>query len=348
MAEPDDFVTAMEKFRAALLARERRAAVRLVNAYGAIYEKLQADIEALADEIAALSPQQAGAAKLGKLRAWKALRAGLVDEMSKFEIIFENHLAETAPESVRAGIAEARLMAAATLPGASELDAKIMATWRKLPAQVVENLLGFLDEGAPLKKSLAELGPALAEQVEEKLVTGLALGWNPRKTARFIRAELGQGLTWALRTARTVNLYAYREANRASYIANNHIVKGWRWRAKLEGSCLSCIAMDGTAHDLDERLNDHHNGQCWMEPITATYKELGFDVAEPPRPERQTGQEWFEGLGEGRQRQIMGQARFEAWREGKFKFNDLSGARNDPVWGEMRVAQSLKQLAASQ
>lgn len=343
MPQPTVF-DAMEKFRAALLRRERKAAKRLVDAYGDVYKRLQPDIRALQAEIEALDGGTP--AKLGKLRRWKALRADIVDEMNRYGAVLDNHLVETTRESVRAATAEARATVEAALPGVPQIDAQIMASWNKLPAAAVENLLGFLADDSPLRQSLrTQMGEALAEQVEKKLVAGLAMGSNPRKIAKIIRNELGQGLTWSLRTARTANLYAYREASRASYAANSKIVSGWTWRATLdELTCMSCVVQDGTVHGLDERLNDHYNGRCWMEPKVKSYKELGFSVAEPQRPTRQAGQEWFAGLSPATQRKMMGNAKFEAWQDGRIDLQDLSHTHADPIWGEMRVEASLKSL----
>lgn len=344
----DDVFAVMDKFRAALLARESGAEARLVRAYGAAYRRLQDGILALDDEIGALD--DLSAAKLGKLRRWKILRAEIVGEMDKFGVILEDHLSESVSGSVRAGVAEARVMAEAALPGNAILDARIMGSWNKLPAAAVENLMGFLSEGSPLAEMLkAGLGETLAAEAEAALVEGLALGYNPRKVANILRDRLGQGLSWSLRTSRTVNLYAYREANRASYVANSRIVKGWIWRANVGGNpppCPSCLAMDGTEHGLDERLNDHDNGRCWMEPITPSYKEMGFDVAEPKRPQRQSGREWFEAQPAGAQKKILGEARWRAWSDGEFDFSQLTTTHDHPIWGEVRTAASLKQITS--
>jgi len=343
MPKPTVF-EAMETYRAALLRRERQAAARLVNSYGEMYKVLQTDIGALAAEIGGAADP--AAVSVTKLATWKRLRRNIVSEMDRYGSLLDDSLTETARQSMQAGQLEAKALAEAALPGIGPIDAKIMATWQELPTAAIENLLGFLADDSPLRLSMREqMGEALAGQVEKQLVTGLGLGRNPRAIAKIIRDELGQGLTWSLRTARTANLYAYREASRASYAANNHVVKGWIWRAKLdEVTCLSCVVQDGTVHKLDERLNDHHNGRCWMEPQVKSYKELGLDIAEPQRPERQTGADWFGGLDAATQQTMMGQARFEAWQNGEFDLTDLSQTRTDPVWGEMRVEASLRAL----
>jgi hypothetical protein len=151
----------------------------------------------------------------------------------------------------------------------------------------------------------------------------------------MVREDLGVGLTDAVRMTRTLNLYTYREASRANYAANSDIVEGWYWLAKLDDrTCVSCVAQHGTQHPLTETLNDHHNGRC--APIPA--------IKGLPSPIEQTGEQWFEGLSEAEQRRIMGDKKWEALRDGKFALGDVTGTYDDPVYGPMRRARTLKEL----
>jgi len=262
---PDDALLAAEKFRGELLKREREAAVRLVNAYGGVYERLQGQIKALIVELDALAAEgEVPAWKVGKLSRLKALKRQVEVEVSRYAAVAENEISQGAKGAIAQAQADAKALAQASLPGVKPLDAQIMGLWQRLDPTAVEELLGFLADDSPLMAGLrTELGPAVANGVGEKLVQGIALGYNPRKTANIIRKELGQGLTWSLRTARTAQLYAYREASRAAYVANPQIVKGWVWRSARDSRCcMSCLAMDGTVHGPDETLNDHHNGRC--------------------------------------------------------------------------------------
>jgi hypothetical protein len=202
-----------------------------------------------------------------------------------------------------------------------------------LPTKAIETMLGFLQPEGEMYKRLAGLGVERALSISNKLLEGIGLGYNPRKVAGLITDELGQGLTSALRMARTSQLYAYREATRANYIANDNVVKGWIWWAELDSeTCMSCVAMHGTVHELDETLDDHHNGRCAMLPY------LGDNAPEA------TGKDWFDRQDEATQRSMMGATKFEAWKEGKFEFGNLSSTHTDDVYGEMRGETPLKDL----
>jgi SPP1 gp7 family putative phage head morphogenesis protein len=346
MTEPIDAYAAVETLRAQLLARERGAATRLVRAYGDVYRRLQSSIAALDSEIALLSQTgEASYSRVLKLRRLKDLRTQIETEIGHFAAYAEGEIRQGATDAIALGMQHAEAMTQAALPGLGPLDTAIMGSWQRLDPRAFEAILGFLADDSPLMTGMREmLGAAVADNVAQKLAEGLALGYNPRKVARIVQRELGMGLDSALRTARTVQLNAYREATRASYMANPRIVKGWRWHAtRDQRTCMSCIAMDGTIHKVDERLNDHWNGRCVALPITPTYRELGFNVDEPDR-QTETARQWFEAQPEGAQRAQMGKGKFEAWKAGAFDLGDLSVETADVVWGSMRVERTLKDL----
>ena len=337
------------KFRTALLLKEREAAVRLVNAYGEIWRNLGDSIIALDNEIAAMVArgEEPVPWRVGKLTRLKQLRVDIQKQVNDYAIIARNEITLSAREAVIVAQQEARLLAQAALPGLGILDARVMAQWQRLNPAAVETLLGFLSPESPLMEGMVErLGPAIAAQVGDKLVEGLALGYNPRKVAQIIRDELGQGLTWSLRTARTVQLQAYRESTRAAYVANPEIVKGYvRRAAQDERTCMACIMLDGKEYLSDITLGEHYNGRCVLIPRTVTYGELGFrNIPEPQFPPTKTGREWFEAQSELTQRQMMGRGVFEAWQEGEIRLDDLIDQQDDPVWGIMPVEKSLKKL----
>jgi SPP1 gp7 family putative phage head morphogenesis protein len=341
-----EFVAALERFRRALLARERAAAVRLVNAYGRVYARLQRDIEALADEIATMDAPTKD--QVRRMARYRSLLRQIEEEVNRFAVLVEAEIDEGARAAIQAAAVEARTLAQLSLPGLEAVDAQIMATWNRLPTQAVETLLGFLADDAPLKVALrTRFGQAVAEHVGQKLLEGVALGFNPRKTAEAVRKAAGVGLTDALRLSRTTQVYAYREATRANWLANSHIVRAQRWRSSRDGRvCGACLAMDGTVLRLDEVVNGHWSCRCTPEPITVTYAELGLDVPEPER-DTTTGEEWFKQQPATVQREILGKGKYEAWRAGKFEFRQLATERDDPVWGSTRIETPLKELLAA-
>jgi hypothetical protein len=97
---------------------------------------------------------------------------------------------------------------------------------------------------------------------------------------------------------------------------------------------MSCVAMHGTLHPVDERMNDHHNGLCVPLPAVE-----GF-----PNPVEESGEDWFRRQSAGVQRQMMGPGKLDAWNQGLVQIGQMSGVREDDVYGPMRYELPLKAL----
>ena len=214
------------------------------------------------------------------------------------------------------------------------LSAAGYAMPRSLPTNAIYSMLGFLQEDSPLWKRIGELAPYNAQKVADALLEGVAFGYNPAKTARMFENVMGGGLTDAMRMTRTAQLYATREANRAMYVANEDIVSGWMWYASLDSdTCMACAVEHGTVHSNDESMDSHYNCRCTSIPVVIGYND-----------QVQTGTDWFQGLSEAEQRNMMGAGAYEAWKDGKFELTDMVTRRHDDVYGEMLARTPLEQL----
>ena len=137
----------------------------------------------------------------------------------------------------------------------------------------------------------------------------------------------------------------YRLMIARAYQANGDVVKGWVWHSALDRrTCMACVAMHGTFHSLDERLDDHVSGRCAMMPITRSWEELGFPGIPETRPRIEPGTEWFARQTEDVQREMMGPGKYAAWKAGAFDFKDLVGQTRDPRWGTIRHERSLRDI----
>jgi hypothetical protein len=328
MSELTDTAT---RFKAALDRQDMAALSRIVEAYGSLVNRLRGDIDSLAEEIAQM--QDPTGLKIKRLERYRRLLNNSIDEIEKYQGFLGVEVGGFGRTMIDRGLAESRQLIAAAYG-----DKRILGMLRDLPPESVRQLLGFLDTGGPLYKRIAELAPTTADRIAETILQSIAMGQNPRKlAAEIVSKALGMGLTDSLRMARTVQLWTYREATRANYIANSDVVKGWVWFAELDTkTCMSCVAMHGTVHPLDETLNDHHNGRCAMIPITITNKN----------PIEQTGIDWFEKQSDSKQSQMMGEGRYTAWKDGKFELDKLTTTRENDVYGAMRTEATLKELLA--
>ena len=225
--------------------------------------------------------------------------------------------------------------------------ASVMATFNRMPKEGVEAMVGAMQADSPLPELLSTFGAESAQGIGDSLVRNLIAGRNPIPVARDMAKAWGIPLNRAMTIARTEMLRSHRMASLASYRANPHIVKGWKWHAQLDDKvCLSCVAQHGTLYNLDEAMPDHVNGRCAMVPISPSWSDLGFTgMPETQYPLAEgDGERWFKGLGDDEQRAMMGPGKYDAWKAGKFEFSQLSKAVVDKRWGRAFVETPLKEL----
>lgn len=349
MPEPEGQIFEIAgRFRRELLRRERAAASEMVRYYGDVWRRIREQVDDLSRKIreAREAGEDVSPAWLFQQRRLESLRAQVEAELRNFARFTEQRILEQQAEAVAAAQEHAEQLA---LAGLGELPEGVQVRWERLPNEAVQDLVGFLQNGSPLRSLLDELPDEAGQAVGDALVRGVALGLNPREVARQVRREMGMSLARALRIARTETLRAYREATRRSFQANSHVVKGWIWHSALDRrTCAMCWAMHGTKHRLDERLDDHPNGRCAMIPITATWAELGFKGVPETRLEVEPGAEVFARQPEEVQRAVLGNAAYEAYRAGAVSLQDFVGRRRSREWGTTRYGRSLREILGSE
>ena len=261
---PDTVIEASDRFRAGLISRDLVVQKRLISTYQSIYAGLQDKIELLTDEIIMKGlPMSRGQAV--KMARYQSLLRAIEEEMRGYSIYLKTELSTAAKVALEQAVKDAKYITAqAVIADGGQIAVSQLNT---LNPAVIEQLLGFLDPEGPLYANIDKLGKYTADRVSTAILDGVAIGKNPQVTARRIfkdiTKELGGTLTSAMRMVRTSQLYAYREASRATYLANGDVVEGWIWHAALDGrTCPACVAMHGTKHPLSERLNDHYNGRA--------------------------------------------------------------------------------------
>lgn len=342
-------IDAANRFREQLATQEAASAERMATVYARIYANLQRDAASLAEEIALID--QPSRAKILKLARTQQLLEQVKIQVGRFGGVVEGELTVIQDAAVRQGIDDALALMTASLPPdlPPQLQRALVGSFTRLPVDAIEAATGMMAEDSPLRQRLQDkFGKWTAEQVERHLVDGIAAGMNPRRIAALLENNLqeglGSGLTSALSTIRTAQIKSYQTANFATYRANSDVVKGWVWHAELgPRTCLSCIAMHGTIHSLDEVMNDHHNGRCMAIPQTITYADLGLDIPDVVTP-TESGESWFNRQPESAQREMMGPKLFESWQKNRFEFSQLSQRYNDPVYGELLRQTPLSDL----
>lgn len=337
---------AADQFRAELLNQERRAATELVRAYGASWVRIRQQLGELAAQItqAKTRGEEISPAWLFQAERLQRLQRQVAAEFDSFARFADSVITAEQRAAVDAAQQHAeqltRLSMGKPPPG-------VTVSFARLPAEELRDLVGFLQDGSPLRELLDEFGPAASRDVQHALVTGLVTGLHPNQIARQIRQALGGQLARALRICRTEILRSYREATRRSYAENRDLVTGWIWHSALgPRTCPSCWAMHGTIHALTERLDDHPNGRCAMVPLTKSWADLGFPDVTETRPQVTLGPVLFAKLSPAEQERILGPALYQLYRDGHVDLPDLVRRVSHPRWGTMRTTKTLQQVLA--
>ncbi len=322
---PSDLERTIATFRAMLGQRERRIVEALVRDYHGVLMALQPHLEAIGELIAAAE------ANGEKVTLAQLHRSG---HLKRIEEIVITELETITGKTYAQIIAEQGHVATLAATQAVTAGRSAGVTMRALQPRAVEQIVGALQEGSPLRALLGQLPGAAAERIRDSLVQSVALGRNPRLTARLVNDALGGNMARALTISRTETLRAYRAATIQTYRENSGVLRGWTWVCAMDArSCASCIAMHGSTHPFDEPMGTHPSCRCSAAPWLRS---------EPsPVP---AGESIFEDFSEDRQRTILGGAAFRAYQDGAITLPDLVKVRESPAWGTTRSVASLREV----
>jgi hypothetical protein len=222
--------------------------------------------------------------------------------------------------------------------------AGVTVGWNEVGVEQIRALIRYVDSPA-FGALLDDYGQTHAQRALDIILSLESQGWGPEAVAQRVRQYLTKMPYYdSVRLTRTVQIYGARMGTREQYLANPDIVLGWIWSsARDTHTCPSCWSMDGKRFPISVVLNDHHSGKCVPIPITPSWAELGVPGGQD-LPELPSGESLFRGLTEQEQQQILGKARWTAWQDGAFSFDQLSEIYQNPVYGEMRRERSLDSL----
>lgn len=306
--------------------------MRLIIAYGHIWSRLAKQLEKLNKEIADARARGEVVNHFWLLRQQRYgdLLRQVDGEFRRFSGFAESTITRQQELALKAGLSDSAALISSAAEGAG-----IATTFNKLPVEAVENMVGFLGNGTPLRSLLDQLPRTGRKIVEQGLIEGVAFGKNPAAIAREIRAGLGGNLNRALTISRTETLRAFRTASLMTLRANSDIVSGWRWNAsKSRRSCLNCLSRDGTIYPLSKPMPAHPRCRCSFTAVL-----IGV-----PAPQVQTAAEWFEEQSNDVKLEMMGPKAFELYKASKLSLKDFEGERFSPQWGATTYQRSVKEI----
>ncbi|KQN99690.1 hypothetical protein ASF21_12850 [Arthrobacter sp. Leaf234] len=313
--------------------------------------------DVLAPEFDAALTELLAAAKDGRLTGSQVARNIRLRKALTLAAERLDELAQTTMVTVQADVALTALAAAQSqievlqsqLPPAGQVATLPTFTQVSTAAMdaIVLRITGQIESAADPLSVDAQLA------MRRNLVRGIAVGENPRVTARrMIRETEGHfngGLTRALTIARTETLDAHRSGGRASDIANADVMRGWAWGANLDAkTCIACLSKHGTEYPLEEEgPKGHQNCRCDRIPVTKSWRDLGFEGIDEPPSLMQSSEEWFGNLTERTQLSIMGPSRLELYRSGDAQWADFATVKQNAGWRDSVAVTPVRDLRAS-
>jgi SPP1 gp7 family putative phage head morphogenesis protein len=318
-------------FRAALIRRDAEAARRLTVAYDDVLANLNRELEKLIVKMEAARADGKEITRywLSREERYKALIA-----QTKRELSFYAHGVGVLVDGRQAAeLSWGALNAAALVEVAAGVNVGV--AFNVLPTGAIENAIGALSADSPLRKLLVrDFAKEGADYIGAQLVKGVALGWNPRKIAREMRAAVELPLARAQTIARSEALRAYRISTLETYRAHSDIGTQYRWLAsKSSRTCLNCLSRDGSLWPTSEIMPVHPNCRCTL-----------IFVTQHTPPPRLTGAQWFEQQSDEVKRGMMPVSAFDLYKSGKIKLKDFEGYKDSRRWGVMTYQRSLREI----
>jgi len=340
-------ISTMNDFRHRLAQHETSAQQTINSAYAGVMPGINARLNTLYKQIQdkldnGETVPMSWLHEQGRLQNIKAFINSEINRFGSKALMTTHQLQQV---GVQLGSQSALEMLDATVPSG------VSWTWGRPSSEALRSFIGVSQSGSPLADLFQGFGAEAAEKVGQALLTGLSLGQNPRTIAPQVEQALGISRNRALVISRQEMLRCYKNAATETYRQNDDVVKQWRWTcAKSSNTCAACLAMDGSLHDISEDLESHVQCRCAPVPVTVGWDEilskLGIeDISSiPSAPQMQTGSEWFHDQDADTQKQILGNAKYDAYKNGDFSFDDLVGHAHDADWGHSIYEKSLKQL----
>ena len=206
--------------------------------------------------------------------------------------------------------------------------------WTRIRQDAAEAMAGYAGNGAPLAELLQTDYGAMASRITDALVSGIGLGKGYKQVAQDMMDAAAIDFRRSVLIARTETNRAYRQANADQYRKSGVVEKVLRLCA-MSNSCAACIIMDGW-ECKNGICEDHPNGKCTTVVVTTG----GI------MPEWEHGADWLAKQDEATQREILGDGRYDLWKNYNIPLDQLVTMKENPVWGGSPSMVSIADLKA--
>lgn len=207
--------------------------------------------------------------------------------------------------------------------------------------------------GALLKPWMAGVDAATSQRVEAVIRQGIAQGKSIDAMVRDIMGSKAQnyqdGILNKSRTSvraivRTSVNHVNNHAQQETWKRNSNVVKGWMFVATLDSrTTLICASNDGHVFPIGEGPIPplHPNCRSTTTAVTKSFEEMGLkrkDYSPDQRasldgsiPKPTNFEAWLKAKPEEFQNTILGKARGDLWRAGKYQLTDFVRDRREVI-----------------
>jgi SPP1 gp7 family putative phage head morphogenesis protein len=348
------------EYRKRLMQHEQQAEAALNRAHGhTVVTYIQPSLDKFYGQIAArqqeiLDSQEEGdttpptipAAWLNEQRRLETIKSLISGQVDQYGAMAQATARQSQHVGVQLGLQSGQALLQASKPVGVSYTFGVPST------KAIANLVGVTQAGSPLSDLFAGFGREAAQKASQALVSGVTLGWNPRRIAPLVEEALGVSRNRALTIARDQLNNAYRQAAIQTYQANSDIMDGMVRIADLSPrTCAPCIVLNGTVYKLDDDPGFHTSDRCSLAPLTKSWSDilgpLGIDTSniEDTRLDIQSGSDWFDQQDEATQRSILGNSGYDIWKNNEdVTLQDFVTHTHDEDWGNSIQVTPLKDL----
>ena len=213
----------------------------------------------------------------------------------------------------------------------------VVVSWNPINEEAIQALVGYSGDGSPLADLFDSVVSAHENGIRDSLIAGTAAGLGPEALAGVMYSRVADptnlSMTRARVIARTEMMRASRAANQMLFADNPGIIGYRRMAIQDSRACIACIGLSGTFHKVGDIMATHPQCRCSQVPVTRSFAEIVGDKTIPDHnPPPLTGEMIMSGLTEADHRAILGDVRYEQWKNGT-KLDKFFTIENDPEWG---------------
>lgn len=327
-----DVIRLLDEYRQELDSRDTALMDQMGTRWLYMENRLQGDIDRLSQEI---QRRMLSGETVTQQMIWKMETYKRYDQQMK-QMIFLYTDGYAAPEIEKAQVNRSMLgIRSANDALTVQLGQYSSYVWDRINLNAVHSMIGFAQDGSPLKTLLRASYPLSADAAMNSLVESIARGHGAAQIAAGLRDATGMGLNRSILIARTEAARAYRTASTLQY-RRSGVVTGFFRLVKKATACMACLMLDGERFELAEELTDHPRGKCGV-----VADVLGRGI-----PTYETGHDWFMRLDPAEQEKRMGSGMYQLWKQTGFDIKQLAQFNHSDVWGDSPAVMSLKDMRA--